>query len=193
MGAEIPPTDIQFDFPGAGPLRQVRIASAPPPTPKEQAFVRDATSARVNPIALRLMVTTCSSLSWPADRLLRGYAVAISLSLAIAVLGFVGQALGLPDRILSPLMYAALIGCVHPVLIAAALAETIVGRPDYMAGQTDVAWNAVFCCALALYVLALSVIAALKLVDRKQVGLVVLCVAAFYATIGYWVCCMSVS
>ena len=117
--------------------------------------MRDTTSARVNRIALRLMVTTCSSLSWPADRLLRGYAVAISLSLAIAVLGFVGQALGLPDRFLSPLMYAALIGCVHPVLIAAALAETIVGRPDYMAGQTDIAWNAVFCCALALYVLAL--------------------------------------
>jgi hypothetical protein len=62
-----------------------------------------------------------------------------------------------------------------------------------MAGQTDAAWNAVFCCALALYVLALSVIAALKLVDRKQVGLVLLCVAAFYATIGYWVCCMSLS
>ena len=193
MGAEIPPTDMQFDFPGAGPSRQVRIVSAAPPTPEEQAFVRDATSARVNWIALRLMVTTCSSLSWPSDRLLRGYTVAISLSLAIAVLGFVGQALGLPDRILSPLMYAGVIGCGHPVLIAAGFAEAIVGRPDYMAGQTDIAWDAVFCCALLLYVLVLLVIAALRLRDGKQVGLVLLCVAAFYATMGYWVCCMSVS
>ena len=66
MGAEIPPTDIQFDFPGAGPLRQVRIASAAPPTPKEQAFVRDTTSARVNRIKLRLMVATCSVSVRPA-------------------------------------------------------------------------------------------------------------------------------
>ena len=106
--------------------------------------MRDATSARVNRIALRLMVATCSSLSWPSDRLLRGYTVAISLSLAIAVLGFVAQALGLPDRILSPLMYAGVIGCGHPVLIAAGFAEAIVGRPDYMAGQTDIAWDAAF-------------------------------------------------
>ena len=174
-------------------MRQVRIASAAPPTPKEQAFVRDATSACVNRIALRLMVTTCSSLSWPADRLLRGYTAAISLSLVIAVLGFVAQVLGLPDRILSPLMYAGVIGCGHPVLIAAGFAEAIVGRRDYMAGQTDVAWDAVFCCALLLYVLVLLAIAALQLRDGKRVGLVLLCVAAFYATMGYWVCCMSVS
>ena len=57
----------------------------------------DATSARINWIKLRLMVAACSSLSWPSDCLQRGYTVAISLSLAIAVLGFVGQALGLPS------------------------------------------------------------------------------------------------
>ena len=155
--------------------------------------MRDTMSARVNRIKLRLMVATCSSLSWPSDRLLRGYTVAISLSLAIAVLGFVAQALGLPDRILSPLMYAGVIGCGHPVLIAVGFAEAIVGRPDYMAGQTDIAWDAAFCCALLLYVLVLLAIAASQLRDGKRVGLVLLCVAAFYATMGYWVCCMSVS
>ena len=130
--------------------------------------MRDTTSARVNRIKLRLMVATCSSLSWPSDRLLRGYTVAISLSLAIAVLGFVAQALGLPDRILSPLMYAGVIGCGHPVLIAAGFAQAIVGRPDYVAGQTDIAWDAAFCCALLLYVLVLLAIAASQLRDGKQ-------------------------
>ena len=194
MSVEIPPADMQVDVCGAGSSRQARIDSAAPLTPEEQAFVRGATSARIiDWIALCLMVPTRSLPSWPSGRLLCGYIVAISLSLVIAVMSFVAQVLGLPDRILSPLVYAAVIGCAHPVLIAAALAETIVGQPDYMAGQTDAAWNAVFCCALALYILALSVIATLKLVDRKQVGLVLLCVAAFYATIGYWVCCMSLS
>jgi hypothetical protein len=193
MGVELPPTDMQFDFPRAGPSRQVRIASAARPTPEEQAFVRDATSARTSWIALRLMVATCSSLSWPSGRLLRGYTVAISLSLVIAVLSFVAKALGLPDRILSPLMHAGVIGCGHPVLIAAGFAEAIVGRPDYMSGQTDIAWDAVFCCTLLLYVLVLLAIAALQLRDSKQVGLVLLCIAAFYATMGYWVCSTSVS
>jgi hypothetical protein len=85
------------------------------------------------------------------------------------------------------------IGCGHPVLIAAGFAEAIVGQPDYMAGQTDIAWDAVFCCTLLLYVLVLLAIAALQLWDGKQVGLVLLCIAGFYATMGYWVCCMSVS
>jgi hypothetical protein len=155
--------------------------------------VRDATSARVNWIAQRLMVAACSSLPWPSGHLLRGYTVATSLSLAIAVLSFVAQALGLPDRILSPLMYASVIGCGHPVLIAAGFAEAIAGRPDYMSGQTDTAWDTAFCCALLLYVLVLLVIAALQLRDGKRAGLVLLCVAAFYATMGYWICCVSVS
>ena len=185
---------MQVDVRGAGSSRQARIDSAAPLTPEERAFVRGATSARIiDWIALRLMAATRSLPSWSSGRLLCGYILAISLSLLIAVVSFVAQVLGLPDQILSPLAYTALIGCVHPVLIAAAVAETIVGRPDYMAGQTDAAWNAVFCCALALYVLALSVIATLKLVDRKKVGLVILCVAVFYTTIGYWVSCMSVS
>ena len=193
MGVEFPRTDMQFDFPGAGPSRQARIVSAAPPAPEAQAFVRDTTSARISWIELRLMVATCSSLSWPSGRLLRGYTVAIILSLVIAVLSFVGQALGLPDRILSPLMYAGVIGCGHPVLIAAGFAEAIVGQPDYMSGQTDIAWDAVFCCTLLLYVLVLLAIAALQLRDGKQVGLVLLCIAGLYATMGYWVCCMSVS
>ena len=128
-----------------------------------------------------------------SKRNLEKLAAPLKAAVWIAVLGFVGQALGLPDRILSPLMYAGVIGCGHPVLIAAGFAEAIVGRPDYMAGQTDIAWDAVFCCALLLYVLVLVAIAALQLRDGKRVGLVLLCVAAFYATMGYWVCCMSVS
>jgi hypothetical protein len=56
------------------------------------------------------------------------------------------------------------------MLIAAGFADAIVGRPHYMAGQTDTAWDTAFSCALLL-----------------------LCVAAFYATMGYWVCGISVS
>jgi hypothetical protein len=90
-------------------------------------------------------------------------------------------------------MFAAVIGCGHPMLIAAGFADAIVGRPDYMAGQTDTAWDTAFSCALLLYVLVLLVIAGLKLRDDKQLGLLLQCVAAFYATMGYWVCGISVS
>ncbi|HET6235311.1 MAG TPA: hypothetical protein VFE41_10155 [Acetobacteraceae bacterium] len=62
-----------------------------------------------------------------------------------------------------------------------------------MAGQTDTAWDTAFSCTLLLCVLVLLVIAGLKLRDDKQLGLLLLCVVALHATMGYWVCGISVS
>ncbi len=73
------------------------------------------------------------------DRLLNRYLAVVGATFAVAFIGGTIARLGIPQKLMNPVIDFGLFVCGHPVAIAALAANMIVGQPDDMAMQSDTA------------------------------------------------------